>query len=160
MAVEIGQEAPDFELRATTGGTIKLSDYRGEKNVLLIFYPFAFSRVCTSEFCGLRDDNSDLASDDQVEVLGISCDSAFVLKAWKKAEGFPNEFVADYWPHGKVSDDYGVFIPQAGCPKRGTFLIDTDGILRWMEVSEDGSARDQSGWRAALAELGVQVAAG
>lgn len=156
MTVEIGKPAPDFELRSTTGDKIKLSDFRGRKHVLLVFYPFAFSRVCTSEFCGLRDENPDIISSD-VEVLGISPDSAFTLKAWKQAENFPNEFVADFWPHGKVAQDYGVFIDAAGCPKRGSFLIDKEGILRWMEVSEDGSARDQAGWRRALAELGVAV---
>lgn len=152
MSVEIGKEAPDFELRCTNGEAVKLSDYRGKKNVLLIFYPFAFSRNCTAEMCTLRDDNADLVSDD-VEVLGISPDSVFTLKAWKAAEGFVNEFVADFWPHGKVAQDYGVFVEQIGCPKRATFLIDKEGILRWMEDS-GGDIRDQAGWREALAEHG------
>ena len=152
MAVEIGSEAPDFELRATNDDTIKLSDYRGKKNVLLIFYPFAFSRTCNTEMCTLRDDNSDLVSDD-VEVLGISPDSVFTLKAWKKAEGFVNEFVADFWPHGGVASDYGVFMDEFGCPKRATFLIDKQGILRWRDEA-GGAARDQSEWRNAIAEVG------
>lgn len=152
MTVQIGTEAPDFELRCTNGEAVKLSDFRGKKNVLLIFYPFAFSRNCTAEMCTLRDDNSDLMSDD-VEVLGISPDSVFTLKAWKAAEGFANEFVADFWPHGKVAQDYGVFVEQLGCPKRATFLIDTNGIVRWMEDT-GGDIRDQQGWRKALSEIG------
>lgn len=154
MTLDIGQEAPDFELRATTGDLVKLSDFRGSKNVMLVFYPFAFSRVCTSEFCGLRDTNPDIESD-EVAVFGISCDSLFTLRAWKKAENYPNEFLADYWPHGQVSRDYGVFVDAIGAPSRGTFLIDKQGVLAWMEAGEYGTPRDQGGWRKALADLGV-----
>ncbi|GAC1417738.1 MAG: peroxiredoxin [Actinomycetota bacterium] len=156
MALEIGQEAPDFELRSTSGETVKLSDLRGKKNVLLVFYPFAFSSVCTTEFCDLRDENPDLIADD-VEVLGVSCDPLFTLKAWKKAEGYPTEFLSDFWPHGKVAQDYGVFVEGIGAPSRGTFLIDKDGILRWMENGAIPEKRDQGGWRKALASVGVEV---
>lgn len=150
MTIQIGSEAPDFELRATSGDTIKLSEFRGSRNVLLVFYPFAFSRVCAGEFCGLRDDNPDIDSESTI-VLGVSADPVFALKAWKEAEKYPNEFVSDFWPHGQVAKDYGVFADAIGCARRGTFLIDKQGIVRWMEVTD--AARDQSAWRKAIADL-------
>ncbi|HVL89336.1 MAG TPA: peroxiredoxin [Actinomycetota bacterium] len=156
MTLEIGKEAPDFEARSTAGQAVKLSDYRGKKHVLLVFYPLAFSRTCTAEFCELRDESRHIVSDD-VEVLGCSPDSAFTLKAWKAAEGYVNEFVSDFWPHGSIAQKYGVFHEASGTSMRGTFLIDKDGILRWMEVQEDWQARDQQNWRKALADLGVSV---
>ena len=154
MAVEIGEEAPDFELPDSEDGKTKLSDYRGKKNVLLVFYPLAFSPICTSEFCALRDINRDLQSDD-TEVLGISVDSRWTLKAWKEAEKFPNKFVADFWPHGEVGRAYGVLDEKRGTTLRGTFLIDKQGILRWMEVNPALEARDQAGWRKAISDLGA-----
>jgi peroxiredoxin (alkyl hydroperoxide reductase subunit C) len=152
MTVEIGKEAPDFELPDSENGRTKLSDYRGKKNVLLVFYPLAFSPICTSEFCALRDINADIQSDD-TEVLGVSVDSRWTLKAWKEAEHFPNTFVADFWPHGEVGRAYGVFDEKRGTTVRGTFLIDKQGILRWMEVSPTIEPRDQASWRKAIADL-------
>ena len=152
MAIEVGQEAPDFELPDSEGGKTKLSDYRGKKNVLLVFYPLAFSPVCTDEFCALRDLNADLQSDD-VEVLGISVDSRWTLRAWKEAEKFSNKFVADFWPHGEMGRAYGVFDEKKGTTLRGTFLIDKEGIVRWFEIKPSIEPRDQEGWRKAIADL-------
>ena len=152
MTVEVGKEAPDFELPDSENGRTKLSDYRGKKNVLLVFYPLAFSPICTSEFCALRDINADIQSD-ATEVLGVSVDSRWTLKAWKEAEHFPNKFVADFWPHGEVGRAYGVFDEKRGTTVRGTFLIDKQGILRWMEVSPTIEPRDQASWRKAIADL-------
>jgi mycoredoxin-dependent peroxiredoxin len=152
MAVEVGEEAPDFELPDSEAGKTKLSDYRGRKNVLLVFYPLAFSPVCTSEFCLLRDANADLQSDD-TEIVGISVDSRWTLMAWQEAEKFPIKFVADFWPHGEVAKRYGVFIEERGTTQRGTFLIDKMGIIRWMEIKPTREARDQDTWRKAIDEL-------
>jgi len=152
VTLEIGKEAPDFELPDSENGKTKLSDYRGKKNVLLVFYPLAFSPICTSEFCALRDINADIQSD-VTEVLGVSVDSRWALKAWKEAEHFPNKFVADFWPHGEVGRAYGVLDEKRGTTLRGTFLIDKRGILRWMEVNPALEARDQAGWRKAIADL-------
>ncbi|MFP5224068.1 MAG: peroxiredoxin [Actinomycetota bacterium] len=151
MSVKVGQEAPDFELPNTEGGTTKLSDFRGNKSVLLVFYPFAFSGRCHTEFCTLRDENADLVSTDDVEILGISIDHVFALKAWKEKENFPNTFLADFWPHGAVADRYGAFNDRGFC-NRMTFLIDKEGIVRFVEDNPSNDVRDQSGWRKALAE--------
>lgn len=147
MAVEIGKEAPDFELPDSEGGKTKLSDYRGKKHILLVFYPLAFSPICTTEFCQLRDLNTDLASRDDVEVVGVSVDSPWAIKAWKEQEKFPNKFVSDFWPHGKVSEQYDAFVPERGISARATYLIDKDGVVRWNERNEPKDAREQARWR-------------
>lgn len=152
MAIQVGQEAPDFELRNTSGEMTKLSDFRGKKNVLLVFYPAAFSPGCESEFCTLRDENPDLASDENLEVIGISVDTAWTLRAWKEAKGFPNTFVADFWPHGEVARQYGAFNEKAGVAFRHSFLIDKQGVVQYVETNTH-ELRDQSAWRKAAAEL-------
>jgi mycoredoxin-dependent peroxiredoxin len=153
MTIQIGDTAPDFELRNTEDGTTKLSDFRGRKNVLLVFFPFAFSGRCTKEFCTLRDENLDLISDETTEVLGISCDHLFALKAWKEAERYPNSFLSDFWPHGAVAQAYGVFAEQVGCAKRMAVLVDRDGIVRWVDENPTGDVRDQGAWRKQLATI-------
>jgi mycoredoxin-dependent peroxiredoxin len=150
--ITVGTEAPDFELLDTEGGKTRLSDFRGKKNVLLAFYPFAFSPTCHGEFCTLRDENADMVSTDDLEIIGISVDHVFALKAWKEQEKFPNRFVADFWPHGAVSEAYGV-LNERGFAKRQTFLIDRQGIVRYVEDNPTGAARDQAAWRKAAAEL-------
>lgn len=152
MSISLGQEAPDFELRNTEGGTTRLSSFRGEKHVLLVFFPLAFSGRCQTEFCTLRDENPDLASDDEVEVLGISVDQVFALRAWREQQSFPNIFLADFWPHGAVAQQYGAF-NEHGASNRMTFLIDKEGIVRYIEENPNNEVRDQAGWRRALAEL-------
>lgn len=153
MALEVGQEAPDFELRDTDGQTVKLSDFRGQKNVLLVFVPFALTRTCTAEFCEIRDTSQDLVNDPEVEVIGISCDPTWVLREWKKKESYINRFVSDFWPHGEVSRAYGTLDEMLGVPMRCTFVIDKEGIIRFAEYNTLANvveARDQSAWRRAL----------
>ena len=152
MAINVGDLAPDFELHNTEGSKTSLSSFRGSKNVLLVFFPFAFSRNCTTEFCSLRDDNADLVSDESVEVIGISVDHIFALKAWKAAERYPNSFVADFWPHGAVAQSYGV-LNDHGCASRSTFLIDKEGIVRFADLNPTNQVRDQAAWRKELAAI-------
>lgn len=154
MIVEVGQEAPDFELRDEQGQSFKLGDLRGRKNVLLVFYPFAFSPGCHKEFCTLRDENADLTSDDNVEVIGISVDPVWAIKAWKEQQNFPNRFLSDFWPHGGVSKTYGAFDETLGFSFRHTFLIDKQGVVRFVERNSPRELRDQGAWRKALAEIG------
>jgi mycoredoxin-dependent peroxiredoxin len=152
MPVEVGQEAPDFSLRDQNGQTVELASFRGQKNVLLVFYPFAFSGTCTGELCQVRDELPRYQND-EVQVLAISIDSPFALKSFAAAEGYLFPLLADFWPHGAVAQKYGVFNDIAGMANRGTFLIDKEGVVRFAEMNSPGEARDQSGWLKAVDAL-------
>lgn len=152
MTVEVGAQAPDFTLSDYNKQQVSLSDYRGNKNVLLVFYPFAFSGVCQGELCQVRDDLSSFQND-QVQVLGVSVDTSFALKAWADQEGYTFPLLSDFWPHGETAKAYGVFNEQAGMALRGTFLIDTAGVVRFAEMNQPGEPRDQNAWKKALAEI-------
>ncbi|WIY02317.1 peroxiredoxin [Amycolatopsis mongoliensis] len=152
MTVEVGSEAPDFTLNDYNKQPVQLSSFRGDKPVLLVFYPFAFSGICTGELCQLRDEFADYDGKG-VQVLGVSVDTPFSLKAWAEKEGYQFPLLSDFWPHGEVAKAYGVFNEQAGLAVRGTFLIDQDGVVRFAEVNAPGEARDQQGWKKAVAEL-------
>jgi peroxiredoxin len=152
MAIEAGTKAPDFELRNQHGETVKLSDFRGEKNVVLLFYPFAFTGVCTGELCALRDELPKFVNDD-VQLLAVSNDSQFSLRVFAEREGLEYPLLSDFWPHGEVSRAYEVFNETAGCAVRGTFVIDKEGVVRWSVVNAIPDARDLNDYVKALAEL-------
>jgi peroxiredoxin len=152
MTVEVGSEAPDFTLNDYNKQPVQLSSFRGDKPVLLVFYPFAFSGICTGELCQLRDEFADY-DNKGVQVLGVSVDTPFSLKAWAEKEGYQFPLLSDFWPHGEVAQAYGVFNSDAGLAVRGTFLIDTSGVVKFAEVNAPGEARDQQGWKKAVAEL-------
>ena len=130
---------------------MSLADLRGTP-VLLVFYPFAFSRICTGELCQLRDELATY-TDAGVRVLAISTDPAPTLKAWREQEGFDFALLSDFWPHGAVTQAYGVFNDRAGMAVRGTFLLDAEGRVAFTEVNGPGDAREQSGWKEAVAQL-------
>jgi mycoredoxin-dependent peroxiredoxin len=152
MTLQVGQPAPEFELKDHTGAMVRLADYRGKQPVALVFYPFAFSGICTGELCEIRD-NPDVFADPGVQVLGVSCDPMWSLRAFAEAQGYQFPLLSDFWPHGAVAREYGVFVEQAGLAKRGTFLIDTDGVLRWSVVNAPGEARPLAAYREAVAAL-------
>jgi mycoredoxin-dependent peroxiredoxin len=152
MGVEIGQPAPDFELKDNTGQVRKLSDYKGAKNVVLMFYPLAFSGICTAELCGIRDELPAFHNDDTV-TLAVSVDSTYVLKAFADRESYSFPLLSDFWPHGAIAQRYGVFSDQLGFALRGTFIIDKQGIVRYAVVNPPTQARDQEEYRKALAAL-------
>lgn len=152
MAVEVGSQAPDFTLNDYNKQPVTLSDFRGDKPVLLVFYPFAFSGICQGELCQLRDEFDDYAGNG-VQVLGVSVDTPFSLKAWADQQGYQFPLLSDFWPHGEVAKEYGVFNDKAGLAVRGTFLIDADGVVQFAEVNEPGEARDQGAWKKAIAGL-------
>jgi peroxiredoxin len=152
MTVQVGQPAPDFTLKDQHGERLRLSSLRGERNVVLVFYPFAFSGICTGELCELRD-NLSVFEDANVQVIGISCDPMHTQRAWAEAQKYEFPLVSDFWPHGEVAQAYGVFRDAAGFATRGTFLIDTDGILRWSMVNEPGEGRPLAAYREAIAAL-------
>ena len=152
MPVEVGAEAPDFVLRDQNNQRVRLSDHRGGRAVLLVFYPLAFSRVCRGELCEVQD-NLAAYVNDHVQVLTVSVDSVFAHKVWAEREGFDFPLLSDFWPHGAVAQAYGVFNEVAGTAFRGTFVIDRTGIVRFAEMNQPGDAREQVGWRKALAEV-------
>jgi mycoredoxin-dependent peroxiredoxin len=152
MAIAIGDEAPDFELTDQHGTPVKLSSFRGTKNVVVVFYPLAFSGVCSGELCALREDFPEADRDD-VELLTVSVDSFFTHRAWADKENFQFGLLADFWPHGAVAKQYGVFDEDKGLATRGTFVIDKQGIVRWSVVNPIPQARDIADYQKALAEL-------
>ncbi len=152
MSIEVGQPAPEFELKNQHGETVRLSDYRGKQAVAIVFYPFAFSGICTGELCEIRD-NLSIFADKDVQVIGISCDPMFSLRAYAEKEGYDFPLLADFWPHGAVANDYGVFNETAGRAERGTFLVDVNGDVRWTVVNAPGEARPLAAYREAIAAL-------
>jgi mycoredoxin-dependent peroxiredoxin len=152
MAVEVGEQAPDFELKDQHGTPVKLSGFRGKKNVVLVFYPLAFSGVCSGELCAIRDQFPEVNRDD-VELITVSVDSGFVLRTWADREHFSFTMLSDFWPHGGVAKTYGVFDDALGVATRGTFIIDKDGVVRWKVVNPIPQARDIADYQKALAAL-------
>ena len=136
MPVEAGQEAPDFTLRDQNGSEVTLSAFRGEKNVVLVFYPLAFTPTCTGELCAIRDEHT-----------------VFTQKIFAEKEGYTFQLLSDFWPHGATAQKYGIFLEERGFPKRGTFIIDKAGVVRWQVVNSPADARRTDDYREALAAL-------
>ena len=151
--VAVGQEAPDFTLKDQDGNDVTLSSFRGEKNVVLVFYPFTFTGVCEGELCSLRDDLSDFETS-SAQVLALSCDSQYAQQQWARAQGFTFPVLSDFWPHGAVSRAYDVFDENLGAAKRATFVIDKTGkISDVFESPNLGTPREKAAYEAALAAL-------
>jgi mycoredoxin-dependent peroxiredoxin len=157
MTLSAGDRAPDFSLPDQDKQVVSLAELRGTP-VLVVFYPFAFSRICTGELCQLRDELADYTGTG-VRVLAISTDPVFSLKAFREKEGFDFPLLSDFWPHGATAQAYGVFNEKAGMALRGTFLIDAEGTIAFAEVNAVGDAREQSGWKDAVQKLGEENAA-
>ena len=151
-AAAVGTDAPDFELTDQYGATTRLSDFRGEKAVLLVFYPFSFTGVCTSEMKALQKRIDDFQND-TVQVLGVSCDSEFVQRAFSEQERLTFPVLSDRWPHGETAQKYGVFDDELGAARRGTFVIDTSGVIRWHVLNAIPNARSSEAYVDALSSL-------
>jgi peroxiredoxin len=152
MSVEVGQLAPDFTLKNHHGEEVTLSSYRGEKNVVLVFFPFSFSGTCTGELCAIRDEQASIEGDDTI-VLGISCDPMWAQRIFAEQQKFDYQLVSDFWPHGAVAQQYGAFLEEKGFATRATFVINKDGIVSWAIVNGPGDARNTDEYRAAIAAL-------
>jgi mycoredoxin-dependent peroxiredoxin len=148
----VGSHAPDFTLRDQNQQSVTLSDYRGAKSVLLVFFPLAFTGICQGELDRLRDHLPDFENDDSV-ALAISVGPPATHKVWAAESGFLFPVLSDFWPHGGVSQAYGVFNDDAGFSNRGTFVVDRYGMIRFAEMKQPGEARDQRLWIDALAAL-------
>jgi peroxiredoxin len=148
----VGATAPDFTLRDQNQQPVTLSDYRDAKNVLLVFFPLAFTGICQGELDRLRDHLPDFDNDESA-ALAISVGPPPTHKIWTTQSGFLFPVLSDFWPHGAVSQAYGVFNDAAGVSNRGTFVVDRSGIVRFAEMNQPGEARDQGLWTDALAAL-------
>jgi len=152
MAVEVGQQAPDFELKNPAGESVSLAAFSG-KPVLLVFYPFTFTGVCEGELCRLRDDYSEFEQAG-VQVLAVSCDSRHAQRVWSEQQGFTFPLLSDFWPHGEVARAYGVFNEALGCANRASFLIGGDGkVVDTFSSADLGTPREAKRYEDALAKL-------
>ncbi len=139
--LRLGGPAPDFILRDQFGQDVTLSSFRGTKAVALLFYPFAFSGVCTGEMAGIRDRLDEFLTFD-TEVIGVSCDPLYALRAFADADGLNFPLVSDFWPHGEVTRAYDVFDEKRGCPLRSSYLVDKEGNLAWAVHNAVAESRD------------------
>lgn len=150
MILDVGKRAPEFRLKNQHGEDIALSSFHGDTSVMLVFFPFAFSGICTGELGEIQGHLGEL----DAEVLAISCDHFFANRAFADREGYTFSILSDFWPHGEVTRSYGTFNDEAGAPNRGTYVLDRQGVVRWKVEQGISAARDMSTYRMALADLG------
>ena len=152
MVIQVGEVAPDFTLSNQHGEELTISELVAEGPVALVFFPLAFSGICTGELCELRD-NLDVFNDAKVRLVGVSVDSVFSLKVWAEQEGYEFSILSDFWPHGAVAREYGAFVEERGIATRATVIIGEDRkVLASFETSP-GEARDFAAYREAVAAL-------
>lgn len=150
--IAVGDKAPDFSLKDQNNEQVTLSSFAGERAVLVVFYPLAFTGVCTGELCVVRDDLSAFQNED-VQIVTISVDSTYSHKVFSEREGYEFPLLSDFWPHGAVAQAYGVFNDVTGFANRGTFLVDRTGVVRFAEMNGPGEGRDADDWRRAIRSL-------
>src|SRR5215203_4290067 len=151
MSLSVGDRAPDFSLPDQDKHVVSLAELRGAP-ALQVFYPFAFSLLCTGELCQLRDELA-VYTDAGVQVVAVSTDPVFSLKAFREKEGFDFPLLSDFWPHGATAQAYGAFNDKAGMAVRATFLVDAEGTVTFAEVNGPGDVREQAGWKDAIGAL-------
>jgi peroxiredoxin len=143
MAIAAGLAAPDFELRDQHGTPVWLSELRGSHDVVIVFFPFAFSGVCSGELAEIRD-RLDQIVDERTALLAVSCDHRYALRAYAERDGYEFPLLSDFWPHGEVSRAYGAFDEGLGCSTRVTVFVDRDGVVADTVESRIEEARDLS----------------
>jgi peroxiredoxin len=148
----VGAQAPDFTLRDQFGQDVALSSFAGRKAVALLFFPWAFSNVCTGELTGIRDRLDEFLTFD-TEVLAISTDPTYSLRMFADRDGLNFPLLSDFWPHGEVASAYGVFDPELGVARRSSFVIDKAGVVRWSVHNELPRSRDLEDHLAQLRQL-------
>lgn len=141
MTLSVGDRAPDFALRDQHGQEVRLSSFAGQKAVLVVFYPYAFSGVCTGELTGFRDRLGDFETDDTT-LLAVSCDPIYTQRALADRDGIFFPLLTDFWPHGAVAAAYGVLDEAEGCASRSSFVVGKDGLVKWTLHNQRGEARD------------------
>jgi peroxiredoxin len=151
VTVALGQSAPGFTARNQHGELLTLSSLRGAPAVI-IFYPWAFSSICHDELAALRDDHESFLTLGS-RVLAISCDAMYTLRAYADAERIPFDLLSDHWPHGAIAQAFGVFDERAGCARRGTFVLDSAGLISWQQVNQIDEPREIAAVLAATTKL-------
>jgi peroxiredoxin len=147
----LGQHAPSFTARNQHGELVTTHGLRGSPAVI-IFYPWAFSSICRDELAALRDDHESFVTLGS-KVLAVSCDAMYSLRAYADTEGIPFDLLSDHWPHGAIAQAYGVFDELAGCARRGTFVLDSAGLIRWQQINHINEPREITAVLAATANL-------
>lgn len=150
--LDVGVPAPDFTLKDQDGRPVTLSAFLGAKDVLLVFFPLAFTGICQRELDEIQNHLADYVND-RTQTLAVSVGPPPTHKVWAKQSGFTFPVLSDFWPHGEVAQAYGVFNDDAGFANRGTFVIDRAGVVRSAEMKGPGEPRDQAVWVDALAAL-------
>jgi len=130
MAISVGTAAPDFTLKDQSQKEVKLSDFKGKKNVVLVFYPLDWSPTCTNEHACFVNDMRNFDTLD-AEVLGVSVDSVWSHKAYAEKMGIKYSLLADFHPKGAMSEKYGVYMADKGITGRSIIIIDKDGKVAW-----------------------------
>jgi peroxiredoxin len=151
VSLTLGQQAPSFTARNQHGELLTASSLRGSSAVI-VFYPWAFSSICRSELAAIRDDHESFMALGS-RVLAISCDAMYTLRAYADKEGIAFDLLSDHWPHGAIAQAYGVFDDLAGCARRGTFVLDSAGMIRWQQVNQINQPRAITAVLAATANL-------
>ena len=157
MGLKAGDDAPDFELRSHRGGSGKLSDFRGKKNVVVAFHPLAFTPVCATQMTSYQTDIKRF-DDAETAVLGISIDPQPSKTAWAKELGVTSfDLLSDNYPYGDVAQKYGVFRQKDGISDRAVFLIDKQGKVRWSRIYDIPHHPSNDDVFGALSDLGAMV---
>jgi len=149
MSINVGDQAPDFTLTNQHGEDVTLSSFLGKKLVTLVFYPLSFAGTCTGELCELRD-NLQVFESAEVELLAISVDSKFTQAKFAETEGYKFQVLADFWPHGAVTQAYDAFLEEKGHGTRATYVIDKNGVVAAKFVTSPGEARNINSYKKAL----------
>jgi mycoredoxin-dependent peroxiredoxin len=147
----LGRPAPAFMARNQRGELLTVSGLRGAPAVI-IFYPWAFSSICRDELAAIRDAHARFVAL-RTRVLAVSCDAMYTLRAYADAEGIQFDLLSDHWPHGAIAQAYGVFDEESGCARRGTFVLDSAGLIRWQQVNQINESRELASVLAAVANL-------
>ena len=150
--ITVGDAAPAFTLRDQHGQEQSLAARSGSRNVLMVFYPFAFTGVCSGEMLALQEHATEWDSL-STDVLAVSCDPVPSLRAFADGTGLEIPLLSDFWPHGKVSKAYGAFDDNLGAAGRSTFVIDKTGTVRWTVSTAIADARDIADYLKTLTDL-------
>lgn len=152
MVLAAGTVAPDFRLTSALGEEVSLSEALQRGPVALVFFPLAFSGICQGELCELRD-NLAMFEEAEVQLMGVSVDSKFALRAWGDEQGYTFPLLSDFWPHGAVAQAYDAWVAERGIANRATVLIGVDGVIKASFVTEPGAPRPLDAYRQAVAAL-------